>query len=87
MKELDIFSIFENIEWPATKQDLLQYATDNGFVEDIFNIINNIDVGDDYYFSSLNDFMENIDGDDDFAAGSNNLDENIVDENFDEENF
>ena len=39
--ELNIFSLFDGMEWPASKQDILEYATDNGFIDDIFDIINN----------------------------------------------
>lgn len=85
MKEVDIFTVFENIEWPATKQDLLQYATDRGIFEDVFNIINDLEVDDDYYFSSLNDFMESFSSND--FPENDSINDDIVDESLDEENF
>ncbi len=82
INQLDVFSLFEGMEWPATKQDLLQYATDNGFLDDVFEVINTI-TDEDYYFSSLNDFLETV---------GNNLEEEHhiegdEDENNDEEEF
>jgi hypothetical protein len=58
--DLDFFSLFEGMEWAANKQDILQYATDNGFVDDVFELINSIDADDDYYFSSINDLINKI---------------------------
>lgn len=58
--DLDIFALFEGMEWAANKQDILQYATDNGFIDEVFDIINSIDVDDDYYFSSINDLISKI---------------------------
>ncbi len=58
--DLDLFSLFEGMEWAANKQDILQYATDNGFVDDVFELISSIDVDDDYYFSSINDFISKV---------------------------
>ena len=58
--ELDFFSLFEGIEWAANKQDILQYASDKGFIDEVFELINGIDVDDDYYFSSINDFISKV---------------------------
>ena len=83
--ELNIFSLFENMEWPANKQDILQYATDNGFVDDVFEIINYMEVEDDYYFSSVNDLVGSIGNV--FTEEDEMSSDNFGDETFNEENF
>lgn len=85
--ELDIFSLFESMEWPANKQDILQYATESGFIDDVFDIINDIEVDDDYYFSSINDLISCIgavfSNENDEVEGDNFGDETFIKENFD----
>ena len=58
--ELDLYSLFENMTWPANKEDLLKYSADNEFLEDFYEIINNVNVQDDYFFSSINDLCSFI---------------------------
>ena len=59
INQLDVFSLFEGVGWPATKQDLLQYATEHGFLDEVFEVIHTI-TDEDYYFSSMNDFLEAV---------------------------
>lgn len=82
--ELNIFSLFESMEWPANKQDILQYATDNGFVDDVFEIINDIEVEDDYYFSSVNDLVGSIGN---VFAEEDEISDSFGEETFNGENF
>lgn len=83
--ELNIFSLFDGMEWPANKQDILEYATDNGFIDDIFDIINDIEVEDDYYFSSINDLISSLGNV--FVEKDGEIGDIYGDESFSEENF
>lgn len=82
--ELNIFSLFDGMEWPASKQDILEYATDNGFIDDIFDIINDIEVEEDYYFSSINDLVGSIGN---VFVDKDEISDDFSGESFSEENF
>ncbi|MDR2402219.1 MAG: DUF2795 domain-containing protein [Cytophagales bacterium] len=81
--ELNILSLLENMEWPANKLDILRYATDNDFVDDVFETINNIEVEEDYYFSSVNDLIASIGN----VLAKEDEGNNLSEETFKEENL
>ena len=57
---LDLYSLFEHITWPASKKDLLEYSADNDFLEEFYELICNANIQDDYFFSSINDLYNLI---------------------------
>lgn len=55
----DLISILENISWPITKEQLIDYAYDNDIDDDIISLFEKLE-DNDYAYNSVDDIMEHI---------------------------
>lgn len=60
----DLVSALENISWPITKEQLIDYAYEHDIDDEIINIFEKLE-DDDYAYNSVDDIIEHINDKDD----------------------
>ena len=55
----DLILLLENISWPITKEQLIDYAYDNDIDDDIISLFEKLE-DNDYAYNSVDDIMEHI---------------------------
>ena len=55
----DLILLLENISWPITKEQLIDYAYDNDIDDDIISLFEKLE-DNDYAYNSVDDIMDHI---------------------------